>query len=437
MGSHLSPHEQAGVVLEPSGTERQESRSLGNPRLPDIGHAQDDIPDGGLSAWTQVIMGHLVIFNCWGYITSFGLFQQYYVEQLGRSSSDIAWIGGMQMFLLNFVGVFSGRTVDMGYLRHCLVLGCILQVLGAFMTAISTEYWQLFLSQGLCSGLGHGFLFAPIVSILPTYFKRHRALAVSLATCGSSTGGMIFPLIAYFCLHRHGFRWTVFIMAFVITFNAATILAFTKTRVPVRKPRSFFDARALKEGSFNLFVIGSFLSLWGLYFAYFYIGTFGRTVLEFSQTQSLLSIVVVNGVGLFGRVIPALLADRYFGILNTLIPAAGVSGILLFGWIGVSSIEGQFAWAVIYGIAANATQSLFPAAVSDLSTDPTRVGTKVGMVFGFVSIACLTGPPIGGQLVALNNGSFLYAQLFAGFTLLAGCLAYVSVAINRSRAKLS
>lgn len=30
----------------------------------------DQIPDGGLVAWTQVLAGHLVIFNCWGYITS-------------------------------------------------------------------------------------------------------------------------------------------------------------------------------------------------------------------------------------------------------------------------------------------------------------------------------------------------------------------------------
>ncbi|KAH6622478.1 major facilitator superfamily domain-containing protein, partial [Boeremia exigua] len=280
------------------------------------------------------------------------------------------------MFLLNFVGVFSGRTVDMGYLRHCLFIGCTLQVLGAFMTALSTEYWQLFLAQGICSGLGHGFVFAPIVSVLPTYFKRHRALAVSLATCGASTGGMVFPLIAYSCLDRLGFRWTVLIMSFVVTFNAATILTFTKTRVPVRKPRSFFDARALQERSFVLFIIGSFFCLWGVYFAYFYIGVFGRSTLSFSQTQSLLVIVVMNGVGLFGRVLPALLADRYFGILRTLIPAVGISGILQFGWIGVSSTEGLFGWAVVYGIAANATQSLFPAAVGDLSTDPTRVGTK-------------------------------------------------------------
>jgi hypothetical protein len=30
----------------------------------------NEIPDGGLVAWTQVLTGHLVVFNVWGYITS-------------------------------------------------------------------------------------------------------------------------------------------------------------------------------------------------------------------------------------------------------------------------------------------------------------------------------------------------------------------------------
>lgn len=32
-------------------------------------------PDGGLQAWTQAAMGHLIVINTWGYITSFGVFQ--------------------------------------------------------------------------------------------------------------------------------------------------------------------------------------------------------------------------------------------------------------------------------------------------------------------------------------------------------------------------
>jgi MFS family permease len=141
----------------------------------------------------------------------------------------------------------------------------------------------------------------------------------------------------------------------------------------------------------------------------------------------------MNGVGIFGRTIPSLLADRYFGILHSLIPVELASGVLLLGWIGVNSTGGLFGWAVIYGICANATQSLFPAAVGDLSTDPTRVGTKVGMILGIVSISCFTGPPIGGRLVALRDGDYLYAQLFGGFTMLAGGAAYLTSAVLKKR----
>ena len=137
----------------------------------------------------------------------------------------------------------------------------------------------------------------------------------------------------------------------------------------------------------------------------------------------------MNGVGIFGRLVAAIVADRYFGIMNTLIPAVGITGILLLGWIGVTSTEGLFGWAVIYGIAANATQSLFPAAVGSLSKDPTRVGTRVGMILGVVSISSFTGPPIGGGLIALHGGLFFYAQLLGGLTLLGGCLVYTAVAL--------
>lgn len=49
-------------------------------------------PDGGFKAWTQVLMGHLIMFNTWGYINSFGVFQTYYVATLGHPPSDISWV---------------------------------------------------------------------------------------------------------------------------------------------------------------------------------------------------------------------------------------------------------------------------------------------------------------------------------------------------------
>lgn len=84
---------------------RTTSRSSFNPGPP---------PDGGLRAWTAVAAGHLVIMNTWGYINSFGVFQTYYATELGLPPATISWIGSIQVFLLFFIGTFTGRITDAG-----------------------------------------------------------------------------------------------------------------------------------------------------------------------------------------------------------------------------------------------------------------------------------------------------------------------------------
>lgn len=130
--------------------------------------------------------------------------------------------------------------------------------------------------------------------------------------------------------------------------------------------------------------------------------------------------MVLNSVGVAGRLIPALLADRYFGAFNTLIPCTFFVAVLLYTWIGVSNLSGLFAFTGIYGFWANAVQTLFPSTLSGLTTDLTKMGVRVGMVFTIISLACLTGPPIAGALIQSQNGSFLGAQLFGGTTAVLG-----------------
>lgn len=55
--------------------------------------------------------------------------------------------------------------------------------------------------------------------------------------------------------------------------------------------------------------------------------------------------------------------------------------------------------------------------------DPANKGVRVAFVFLWISIAALTGTPIGGAIIKRDNGGYLGAQLFAAMTVLAGgCL---------------
>lgn len=378
-------------------------------------------PDGGLAAWTQAVMGHLTVFNTWGYISSYGVFQTYYVTALNHPPSAISWVGSAQIFLLFFIGTFSGRATDYGLFRATFILGSFFQVLGVFMTSLCTEYWQLFLAQGICTGIGNGLIFCPVLALVSTYFSRNRSLAISICASGTASGGLVYPAIVQQLLPRIGFPWTMRVIGFVVLGIQCVTIALLKPRLPPRKSGPLVEWQAFRELPFSLFCIAMFLIFWSLYFAFYYIGSFGRDILHFSVADSINLLLILNGVGAVGRVVPGYLADKYFGPLNLIGPFAFVSGLLLYCWAAVNSRAGLIAFAVVYGMSAAGIQSLFPATLSRLTTDLGKAGVRMGMCFSVISFACLTGPPIAGALIQKDGGQYIGAQMYAGTSMMAGC----------------
>jgi MFS family permease len=234
-------------------------------------------PDGGWTAWIQVLMTHIIIFNTWGYINSFGVFQVYHVQHLRRSPSDISWVGSIQIFLLFSIGTVSGRVSDAGYFKHTFAAGLFMQLIGLFMTSLSKAYWQLFLAQGICTGIGNGLLFCPSLAVLTTYFLKRRAIAVGAAACGTATGGVVFPLIAQNLLPRIGFGWTVRIMGFIMLITMIFPLLIMRSRLPPRTTGPLVELAAFKEMPYLLFAIGNSLCFLGLYFVIYYVSSISQT----------------------------------------------------------------------------------------------------------------------------------------------------------------
>ena len=192
-------------------------------------------PDGGLLAWSQVFAGHLVAFNSWGYVYSFGIFQAYYTTSLRKSPSAVSWVGGIQIFLMKFIGAFSGLALDAGYYHAVAIPGLALQVLGVFMTSLASNYWQLLVTQGICQGIGSGLAFTPTMALVSTYFTTMRSIAVCGMSSGTATGGVVFPIIARQLLDRVGIEWTIRVMGFVFLTNTFIALAIIRPRPMSRK----------------------------------------------------------------------------------------------------------------------------------------------------------------------------------------------------------
>lgn len=416
-----------------------------------------------------VLGTHLVVMNTWyallnlpppprlrvpgsltvahrGVINSFGVFQSYYVDSLHRPPSDISWIGSVEIFLLFFIGAATGRLTDAGFFRPLFLTGAVLIVGGALATSASSQYWQILLAQGVCVGLGNGCLFCPAVAVVSTYFRRRRSLAFGLGAVGSSTGGILFPVMVRQLLPRIGFEWTIRAIALVQAVLLAVAFLCLRPRIEPRRTGRLIEWAAFKEAEYILYTLACFTvrnhhlfalvasrhplthfwqCFWGTYFAFFYIATYSRDVQGMSYIDSLNLLLVVNGVGIVGRILPNVIADRC-GTLTIFIPTAAASALIMFAWTAISSVNGLYAWAAICGIPIGGIQSMFPSALAALTTDPRKQGTRIGMVFTVVSFSVLTGPPIEGSLISVMGGQYLAAQLFAGANLLLGTIFLVA-----------
>ncbi|KAH7150666.1 riboflavin transporter MCH5 [Fusarium sp. MPI-SDFR-AT-0072] len=381
-------------------------------------------PDGGFWAWISVVSGFFIILNTWGVFLSFGVFQTYYARELERSPSDISWIGSFELSLLFFTGGPAGVLTDAGFFRGAVNTGAVLVVFGTFMTSLSKTYWQVFLAQGVCVGLGNGLVFTPTMTVMSTYFSRKRELAMGLAACGSTVGGLIFPSMARTLLPNIGFGWTMRSIGFLQFGTLVVALALLRPRAMPRAKGPLVDWVTFNELDYTFYAAGCFLVYIGVFFPFFYLTPYARDILGLSYTKSLNLVLVLNGVGLVGRVLPSLLALR-LGIYNVFAISVLATSLAQYCWSAVSSLEGLYIWTVFFSLAMGGIQSLSPAALAALKFDAQKHGSRMGMAFAVLSIGVLIGPPISGVLIKSNDGRYLRAQLFSASSLLAGFILLV------------
>lgn len=58
-------------------------------------------------------------------------------------------------------GPVVGKLFDKYGPRYLIIVGTFLHVFGLMMASISTQYYQLLLSQGVCSAIGVAAIFQP------------------------------------------------------------------------------------------------------------------------------------------------------------------------------------------------------------------------------------------------------------------------------------
>ena len=109
-------------------------------------------------------------------------------------------------FTGGITGLFVAKWVEEYDPRICISVGALLSFLSLSVLAYVTTTWQLFLVYGL---FGAGFSASsliPATTLVTKWFRRRRAMALSISSTGLSLGGVILTPLSILMVESLGFE---------------------------------------------------------------------------------------------------------------------------------------------------------------------------------------------------------------------------------------
>jgi predicted MFS family arabinose efflux permease len=307
------------------------------------------------------------------------------------------------------------------------------------MLSLSTAYYQLFLSQAICVGLGAGIAFTPSVAGAASSLTNPatRAKAMGAMACGSSigmyqsdskldalnhktymaaVGGIVYPVMFRFLVPQLGFPWTVRAIAFVVW--GLYLMSFVVLANEQPKPsalRPWVDTKAFTDVPFILMCIASVCSSTAYYIPSLYLPLV--TIRKISSGHPGLGfdlLTILNGASIIGRLLAGL-AGAMFGPTETIAVCLVFGSIILFCWSAVVGVPGTIAWSVSWGMISGVLVALPGAFLPLFCPSIGVIGTRSGMYWVFVGLGMLIGSPAGGAIYGGTQGEGVWQlPVFAG-----------------------
>ncbi|KAF5136778.1 MFS transporter asaE [Metarhizium anisopliae] len=398
-----------------------------------------DYPDGGLRAWLVVFGGWCASFCTFGLLNCSGVFVEYYVSGplAHHDASAIGWITAVQAFLMISASTVFGRVFDNYGPKWLLGPGAAFLLFGLVMMSFCKEYHQFFLAQSVAAGLGSSAVFSASMPCVASWFSRRRSAAYGIMAAGGSVGGVVLPITMDRLFRGFGFPWMMRTLACIFLPLLTVACCTVRPRLPPRlRPFKLTDCfgalgdirLAATTAAFFFFMVGMWLP-------------FNFALLQARAAGVPAALIpyllpILNAASIFGRIIPGIAADK-LGRFNVMIFIGFLSALsCLAVWIPVRNAAGIVVFLAAFGFSSGGFISLSATLIAQIS-DISQIGTNVGTAFAVMSLGALVGSPVGGALVAADDGNYLGQQLFCGLSLLASTCTFVVVRFLLVGSKLS
>ncbi|KAG1807027.1 major facilitator superfamily domain-containing protein [Suillus subaureus] len=383
-------------------------------------------PDGGVRAWRTVFGCFLMQFCGFGYISSFGVYQDYYTRTYltNYPPSAISWIGALTSFLVVNVTLISGPLYDRGWFYRLIIVGSLVQSLSLFALSFAKpgQFYLIFMVQGVLSGIGMGLTYGPCMAVVSQHFSKRRTLAMSLVASGSPLGAVIHPIMLNHLLNGTvGFARGVRASAGLVSALLLIACSFMRARELPAPTVSYMVVvrKCSHEVLFILMTVGATLFQIGFYFPIFYL-QLDSAKHDIDIKFSFYSLVIMNAACFIGRCTTGIIA-AYTGVLNLIIASTIACSTIIISMIALSDVASVVVLGLAYGYFSGVYIALIVPLVTVFTPDLSELGSDFWSLSAISIIEPIfSGGPISGALLG-SQYRWWIPSLFSGVSSSRSC----------------
>ena len=381
-------------------------------------------------ALVVLIAASLVVLVSMGVRQTWGLFYQFFENDLGISRTQFGLAIGVQMLFWGITAPLFGMIADKYGSNRAAFIAFILYIIGCYIVLIQPASNSIFIiSMGVIIGtaLGGTAVSVPVAAVGKYFSDKNRTISVGIVTGSASIGFFIMPLFTKFSNDSYGWQNTVqYFIYFLIFAGICSLLLFKKeyvdtTNNSLTRDQTIFRAlsEAFKHKGYMLLVAGFFVCGFQITLVATHIpGYIQQKGLPDWTAAAILALI--GFFNIFGTIGMGFLASKYSNkiLLSILYFARGI--ILILFLFLPSSIFTALTFGVLFGILWLATIPPTNGIVAQIFGTK-YLGTLFGIVFFSHQVGSFLGAYLGGYFFD-TYGTYDYAwylsillSIFAGF----------------------
>lgn len=315
--------------------------------------------------------------------------------------------------------------------KPTIVFGLVSVALGFAGLTVASHYWLLLGLMALL-GFGTAFSFAPMVSLLATWYPEKRGLVIGLMTSGVGMGmllvGALVPVMTSL-FGDNGWRisWGIFCAVAVIVAVLITVFAKDPPRLATSSESPPSDDKWLIYRNHRVITVAAVYGIIGVTYivqAIFMISFMveeGHAESTAGAFMAMMGLMSIAAGPLWGW-----LSDHW-GRGNALTTAMALVTLAMGLPLTDQSLITFFLHFLIMGLSVNGMFALIQASATD-QVAPRYIPIAFSFVTVFFATGQLVGPAVAGWLIEMGGG-FRVAFGFTFVVLLAG--VYLTLRIRR------